>query len=177
MSKEVVRYLVKAGSECSEMVYASDYDALLEENQQLRQLTSEKVINATMLREFVARDGGLTIGLEGGACALMAQAFGQQMYESEALNYIEASFDSPDYPELGQITVTLKREAGKTPHQLRKEAEAERDALLAERDAYKKDAERYRAFRKAGLPNGLGVYDAELDAACDELIEEQREDV
>lgn len=50
------------------------------------------------------------------------------------------------------------------------------DALLAERDAYKKDAERYRAFRKAGLPNGLGVYDAELDAACDELIEEQRED-
>ena len=50
------------------------------------------------------------------------------------------------------------------------------DALLAERDAALKDAERYRAFRKAGLPNGLGVYDAELDAACDELIEEQRED-
>lgn len=50
------------------------------------------------------------------------------------------------------------------------------DALLAERDDLKKDAERYRAFRKAGLPNGLGAYDAELDAACDELIEDQRED-
>jgi len=36
MSKEVVRYLVKAGSECSEMVYASDYDALLAERDALR---------------------------------------------------------------------------------------------------------------------------------------------
>ncbi|WP_312669692.1 hypothetical protein [Stutzerimonas nitrititolerans] len=143
MSKEVKRYTANVfipgnlGPVQREVVMEEDYDALLEENKQLRQLTSEKVINATMLREFVARDGGLTIGLEGGACALMAQAFGQQLYESEALNYIEASFDSPDYPDLGQITVTLKREAGKTPHQLRREAEAERDALLAERDALK----------------------------------------
>lgn len=44
-------------------------------------------------------------------------------------------------------------------------------------DSLLKDAERYRAFRKAGLPNGLGVYDAELDAACDELVEEQLEEV
>ena len=152
MSKEVKRYDCTDGgarfcqgcytmSECEFGEYVSwdDYEALLEENQQLRQLTSEKVINATMLREFVARDGGLTIGLEGGACALMAQAFGQQLYESEAFNYIEASFDSPDYPDLGQITVTLKREAGKTPHQLRREAEAERDALRAERDALRNE--------------------------------------
>ncbi len=123
-------------------VLADAYDALLEENKKLRQMTSEKVVNSTMLREFVAHNGGLTIGLEGGACALMAQAFGQQLYESDALNYIEASFDSPDYPDLGQITVTLKRETGKTPHQLRKEAEAERDALIAERDAYKKALEK-----------------------------------
>lgn len=37
MSKEAVRYLVKAGSECSEMVYASDYDALLAERDRLRE--------------------------------------------------------------------------------------------------------------------------------------------
>lgn len=34
------------------------------------------------------------------------------------------------------------------------------------------DARRYRAFRAAGLPNGLGVYDAELDRACDELADD-----
>lgn len=34
------------------------------------------------------------------------------------------------------------------------------------------DARRYRAFRSAGLPNGLGVYDEELDSACDQLAEE-----
>jgi hypothetical protein len=37
MNKEAVRYLVKAGSECSEMVYASDYDALLAERDRLRE--------------------------------------------------------------------------------------------------------------------------------------------
>jgi predicted XRE-type DNA-binding protein len=37
MSKEAVRYLVKAGSECSEMVYASDYDALLAERDRLKE--------------------------------------------------------------------------------------------------------------------------------------------
>ncbi len=45
MSKEVVRYLVKAGSECSEMVYASDYDALLEENQRLESAWKVDVLN------------------------------------------------------------------------------------------------------------------------------------
>ena len=177
MSKEVERYTLYPQLKPEALMFLPDvvvdakaYDALLEENKKLRQLTSEKVINATMLREFVARDGGLTIGLEGGACALMAQAFGQQLYESEALNYIEASFDSPDYPELGQITVTLKREAGKTPHQLRREAEAERDALLAERDAlsrWKQTAEywygQYR-FAKYGETPADHPVDGALDA-------------
>lgn len=35
------------------------------------------------------------------------------------------------------------------------------------------DAGRYRAFRAAGLPNGLGVYDEDLDRECDKLAEDQ----
>ena len=50
------------------------------------------------------------------------------------------------------------------------------EQLRSEAEALRKDAERYRAFRKAGLPNGLGVYDAKLDDACDELAAEQREE-
>lgn len=41
MSKEVVRYLVKAGSECSEMVYASDYSTLLAERDALAERLAE----------------------------------------------------------------------------------------------------------------------------------------
>ena len=35
------------------------------------------------------------------------------------------------HPEVGGLIVTLQREDGKTPHQLRIEAEAERDRLRA----------------------------------------------
>ena len=48
----------------------------------------------------------------------------------------------------------------------------------AELEAYvgmRLDAARWRAFREAGLPNGLGVYGAELDAAVDELIRDELE--
>ncbi|MNG33992.1 hypothetical protein D3C84_1203750 [compost metagenome] len=52
------------------------------------------------------------------------------------------------------------------------DAIAERDALRAEVGKLRKDAERYRCFRRMGLPNGLGVYDEELDEALDNEISE-----
>lgn len=123
-------------------------DAQAAEIDRLRNLLSEKVIDSTRLREFVVRNGGLNIELEGGACALMAQAFGKQLFESGAENYIEASFESPDYPDIGQITVTVRREAGKTPHELRVIAEKQRDQLRAEVERLRKDSERYRFLRE-----------------------------
>ena len=50
------------------------------------------------------------------------------------------------------------------------------DALAARVAELERDAARYRAFRAADLPNGLGVYGEELDAACDELAAEQEAD-
>jgi hypothetical protein len=99
------------------------------ENEQLREMLAQKVVDSTMLCSFTARDGGVSIGLEGGACALMAQAFAAQLYESDVVNYIEAKFESADYPGLGEIVVTLKRESGKSPHQLRIEAETASEEL------------------------------------------------
>ena len=117
-------------------VLASDYDQLNAEyekqkkqNEELRVMLSEKVIDSTMVTDFVVRNGGLNITLEGGACALLADALGKQLYESPAINYIEATFESRRYKDMGSIAVTLRRELGKTPHQLRLEAEQERDEL------------------------------------------------
>lgn len=99
------------------------YDALLAENDRLRELLAEKVVSSTMLTGLVPDDGGMMLGFEGGACGMLAQVFGDQFYESKAINYLELRFDSAKHPELGQLVVTLQRVEGKTPHQLRELAE------------------------------------------------------
>ena len=118
--------------------------ALIAENEKIRGLLAEKLIGQTMLTGIIPEDGGMTIGLEGGACAIMADVFGEQLFTSQAENYIELSFASGRYPDLGQIVVTVKRETGKTPHQLRVTAEQERDQLKADNESLRKDADRYR---------------------------------
>lgn len=101
--------------------------SLREEVAALRDALADKVVDSTKLRSLVPEDGGFTIGVEGGAAGLMAHAFGEQLYTSEAINYLQMTFTSNAYPDLGQIVVTLQRCTGKTPHELRIDAERERD--------------------------------------------------
>jgi len=113
-------------------VAGDDYDKLAEENDKLRQLLAQKVMDDTLLSDINRTDNGLILGMEGGACQILADAFGQQLLESGAENYIEVLFESSRHPELGQIVVTVKKETGETPHQLRAKVELERDILKAE---------------------------------------------
>lgn len=55
-----------------------------------------------------------------------------------------------------------------------REAQREKARLQAE-ISLREDAARYRWFRAAYLPNGLGVYGAELDAAIDQAIRDEKE--
>lgn len=103
--------------------------ALIAENERLRDLLAEKVVNSTMLTGLIPEDGGMTVGFEGGACGMLAQLFGDQFYESKAINYLELRFDSAKHPELGSLVVTLQRVDGKTPHQLREVAETQVSAV------------------------------------------------
>lgn len=104
----------------------SEVERLTRENEVLRAALADKVVDSTKLRAFLPADGGFTIGLEGGPCALLADAFGEQLYTSEAINYLQLTFTSGAYPDLGEIVVTLQRCTGKTPHELRIDAERER---------------------------------------------------
>lgn len=122
MNKQDMEELEKIGKLTRDPEIGTLVNKLLADNAKLRRLLNARVIDETELRQFV-REGGLTVALEGGAAALIAQAFGKQLYESKAINYIESTFDSPDYPDLGDICVTAQLVKGKTPHQLRKEAE------------------------------------------------------
>lgn len=143
-----------------------DHQRITDENIRMRELLAEKVVSSTQITGIDMNTG--TIGFEGGACGWLAEAFGEQLFTSGAENYIELTMTSGKYPDLGQIAITVKRETGKTPHQLRALAEQQRDELAP-------DARRYRAFKAADMPNGLGVYDDELDLACDQLADDQEE--
>ncbi|WP_156350278.1 hypothetical protein [Achromobacter sp. 2789STDY5608633] len=62
-------------------------------------------------------------GLEGASCQAIAEAFAEQFRRSGSPNYVEMHFEHSD-AEIGALFVTLQRVNGKTPHQLRAEAEA-----------------------------------------------------
>ena len=103
------------------------------ENTKLRKALTEKVISETMLRNLSLGNGSINASFEGGAVHLFVDAFAtqllEQFLESGATNYLEMSFHSN---VTGPLVVTLQRVNGKTAHQLRAEAEKERDALRVE---------------------------------------------
>ncbi|HEX8596732.1 MAG TPA: hypothetical protein VF682_26135 [Pseudomonas sp.] len=122
------------------------------ENNEMRLALTERLIDATTLSGSIISTEGLTLGANGGICRIMADAFGEMLFEGEVENYIEAYFSSSKYPELGQIVVTVKKEMGKTPHELRLTAERERDAAVGE-------LSRLRA-KHGDFSNGPGAEDA-----------------
>lgn len=107
----------------------------------------------------------------------LSEALGERLMQSSAENYIETTFgvDGTD----GDIVVTLRRSAGKTPHELRMEAEAERDQLRAEVETLRKDAVRWRYVRLQGddthwlnlLRVDLDEFGGNINAAVDALID------
>lgn len=72
------------------------------------------------LREMTYRDGELRAEVEGGPAEALAGAFCEMLEKHNAENYIEVRFGS----KFGPLMVTVQKLNGKTPHQLRAEAEA-----------------------------------------------------
>lgn len=68
-------------------------------------------------------NGSLDVGLRGVAPQIFAAAFARQFKDSGGINYVEMRMVTAD-PSVGELLVTLQRLDGKTPHQLRMEAEA-----------------------------------------------------
>lgn len=89
----------------------------------LRDGIEESVANAPM--EF--EDGGVSI--EHWAVRHLVRSFAASV--GDAPNYVETVATTEDGR---QFVATVRRREGKTPHQLKKDAEAERDALRAEAD-------------------------------------------
>jgi hypothetical protein len=98
------------------------------DNDRIRKDFGDLSANRTTLYEIAVRNGCLTAELGSEAARLIAEKFGMLLREHGAENYLEMQFHSPKVP--GEtLCLTLKWEAGKTPHQKRIEAERERDEL------------------------------------------------
>jgi len=108
-----------------------------------------------MLTHMNIQNGSLDIGLEGGPVRIFASSFTEFFKESQASNYIEMQISSTD-PEIGELTCTLQRKHGKTPHQLRAEAERARDEAHAEVERLRQSgAAHCDALQRAGTAAGL----------------------
>jgi hypothetical protein len=88
---------------------------LREENERLA-----KIIGDPMLTGIQIGNGSLHVGMEGIGPGLVAGMFvGMLETYPDATNYVELQFES----HIGPIVVTVMKPNGKTPHELRVEAE------------------------------------------------------
>ena len=93
------------------------------ENKRLLDMLSDPFISGL---NYTAQ-GGLRVEAEAPAAALMAGLFlGMFENQPEASNYIECRFKST----LGDVLVTVTRPGGRTPHELRREAEQKLDEYM-----------------------------------------------
>ena len=90
---------------------------------ELRGALGDKAMRDIMIRDLAVRNGGLDLAVEGGAAGLLAEMLAKQQVDSGGVNYVELSFISKVCAPGEMFLVTVQRCAGKTPHQLRAEAE------------------------------------------------------
>lgn len=96
---------------------------------ELRAAVADSAVAGTLLTEIVVRGGGLDVGFQGGAAQLLAEALAKQYADNGGVNYIEMTFESRQVLPGQRFIVTVQRRDGKTPHALRREAEAEAERL------------------------------------------------
>lgn len=104
--------------------------ALEAENAALREQLAKRVIDETFVTGIAMNGGSLNAGFEGGAARLLAEMLAEQVEGSGAVNYLEAHFTSKHINPDERYVATVQKCRGKTPHELRLAAEADRDAIL-----------------------------------------------
>lgn len=109
--------------------------AIRAENTMLRQHAAKQITDATLLTGISPRNGGVDIGLEGGACQLLAEAFFDQFVEAGAVNFLEVRLESSTRMPGKAMTVTMQLADGVTPGQKIAEANARIAELEAQLEA------------------------------------------
>jgi len=132
----------------------------------------ERIVNPP-IKSLEVKDGGLSCSLDGPEMArIIATSFWDMLTENKADNYVEMTFAAPEKP-LKKVIVIVRKVFGKTPHDLRVQAEAERDAALAEIAALKGQVESMRPVVEA-VRELLAAKVAMLSAISADFMSEAR---
>lgn len=95
--------------------------------------------------DLAASKMGVSGVVQGAGAALMASIMAKPLLDMEAPNYVECRFTvTPKGKAPIELTYTVQRVTGKTPHEKRVEAEAKRDSLRAQLEAAKREADGLR---------------------------------
>ena len=97
--------------------------ALEDENDKLRQQMVARVMDETFVTGLYFSEGGVNLGVKGGAAQLLAEMLAEQIESTGAVNYLEVSFTSRHIAPGSSYVVTIQKCTGKTPHQLRMSSE------------------------------------------------------
>lgn len=111
-------------SEVQKATLAAEIEKLRLENAKLAAIAEGRIGEARLLRAGPDGKGGFTFDLAGGPVQFIAEYLAQLLGKNEdsgLRNYAEIEVQNR---EIGAMTLTLQRKAGKTPHQFRLEAEA-----------------------------------------------------
>ena len=117
-----------------------------------QRLLADDVVGAVKILKLDPTTGA-KIGAHGFGARILAESFGHDLIESGGQNHLAIEFE-PQLSETGRIEVLVRYWKGKTPTQLRVEAEKERDALKSELLAVRKERDAYRNAH-ATLPEHL----------------------
>ena len=122
-----------------------------------------------MLNEFNMRGAHFEIELHHPVFSVVAIQAAQYLTEKKADNYVEMKVWTKEH---GDVTITVQKCKGKTPHEIRKEAEQERDALLKITDVPEGQGSAFYSCDKCGnyLPR-VSALEHQLKSAKAELAE------
>jgi hypothetical protein len=123
LDRDAVQAVMEARIGLSRMVLE-----LVKEAEALRQHSAELVAGRIDIREMVIKNGQFNVKLGGDGPTVLACALVEMYRTSEATNYLEMGVADPKTGE--RFAVTVQRLDGKTPHELRREAEEARDAAV-----------------------------------------------
>jgi len=114
---------------------AAELEAARKDNERLAAIAEGRLGDARLLKAGPDGQGGFSFDLSGGPVQFIAEYLAQFLGKGEEgglRNYAEIEVH---HGEIGPMTLTLQRRAGKTPHQFRQEAEDREATLQARLDA------------------------------------------
>lgn len=167
--QSLVSELRNFGATIAELRAADRIEQLERDNDNLAKALADDQIAKTLIVDLNIRNG-INLSTQGGMAGVIANIFADQFRSSGAINYLELIMKASDGLEL---VVTMQKKDGKTPTQLRHEAEEKVTHLERELADAQKGHARYEYMRKLNVRQFQEIFICNLSGEYhfDDLID------